>query len=147
MSKGILYDATMCIGCKQCESACAQQNELPTMTGSAESVQTDHKFTTVLAKDDKSCAGYASMRASSLRLGLPGRSLPQDAMARGVRRLEVHRMPLLHVACAFAAQVEWATDPRVRKCIMCPDRVAQGLATACATACPTGATKFGDHEH
>jgi formate dehydrogenase iron-sulfur subunit len=29
---------------------------------------------------------------------------------------------------------------------MCPDRVEQGLATACATICPTGATKFGDHD-
>jgi formate dehydrogenase iron-sulfur subunit len=29
---------------------------------------------------------------------------------------------------------------------MCPDLVAEGRATACATACPTGATKFGDHD-
>ena len=29
MSKGILYDATMCIGCKQCEQACATENGLP----------------------------------------------------------------------------------------------------------------------
>jgi Fe-S-cluster-containing dehydrogenase component len=29
MSKALLYDATMCIGCKQCEQACAEQNELP----------------------------------------------------------------------------------------------------------------------
>ena len=29
MSKALLYDATICIGCKQCEGACAQQNKLP----------------------------------------------------------------------------------------------------------------------
>ena len=28
MSFGILYDATMCIGCKQCEQACATENGL-----------------------------------------------------------------------------------------------------------------------
>jgi formate dehydrogenase iron-sulfur subunit len=52
------------------------------------------------------------------------------------------------VACAFSVpKYEWGKlNPRVRKCIMCPDRVSQGLATACATACPTGATKFGDHD-
>ncbi len=29
---------------------------------------------------------------------------------------------------------------------MCRDRVAAGLQTACATVCPTGATKFGDRD-
>ena len=29
---------------------------------------------------------------------------------------------------------------------MCRDRVAAGLATACATVCPTGATKFGNRD-
>ena len=29
MSKAILYDATKCIGCKQCEVACAERNKLP----------------------------------------------------------------------------------------------------------------------
>jgi formate dehydrogenase iron-sulfur subunit len=29
---------------------------------------------------------------------------------------------------------------------MCADRVAAGRATACAEACPTGATKFGDRD-
>jgi formate dehydrogenase iron-sulfur subunit len=29
MSKALLYDATICIGCKMCEQACAEQNELP----------------------------------------------------------------------------------------------------------------------
>jgi Fe-S-cluster-containing hydrogenase component 2 len=54
MSKALLYDATMCIGCKQCEQACAQQNKLPyDDTVAAESVQSEHKYTVVLTKDDK----------------------------------------------------------------------------------------------
>jgi Fe-S-cluster-containing dehydrogenase component len=28
MSKALLYDATVCIDCKQCEQACATQNNL-----------------------------------------------------------------------------------------------------------------------
>ncbi|HWU38158.1 MAG TPA: 4Fe-4S dicluster domain-containing protein, partial [Candidatus Acidoferrum sp.] len=35
---------------------------------------------------------------------------------------------------------------RVRKCDMCADRLAVGRPTACAEACPTGATKFGDRD-
>ena len=36
--------------------------------------------------------------------------------------------------------------PAIRKCTMCHDRVSRGEQTACAEACPTGATKFGDRE-
>ena len=54
MSKAMLYDATLCIGCKQCEGACAQQNKLPYDDNvAAESVQSAHKYTVVLTKDDK----------------------------------------------------------------------------------------------
>jgi formate dehydrogenase iron-sulfur subunit len=51
-------------------------------------------------------------------------------------------------ACPFGVPTyEWdATLPRVRKCNLCADRVAEGLPTACAAVCPTGATRFGDRE-
>ncbi len=52
------------------------------------------------------------------------------------------------LACAFnVPKYEWGKVlPRVRKCDMCADRVAAGRLTACAEACPTGATKFGDRD-
>ena len=34
----------------------------------------------------------------------------------------------------------------MRKCTLCNDRVLAGLQTACASVCPTGATKFGDRD-
>jgi len=51
-------------------------------------------------------------------------------------------------ACPFSQpKYEWGSlNPRVRKCIMCPDRVAAGKQTACAEICPTGATKFGERD-
>ena len=46
MSKALLYDATMCIGCKQCEQACATENKLPYDERiAAEPKQSDHKYT------------------------------------------------------------------------------------------------------
>jgi formate dehydrogenase iron-sulfur subunit len=52
------------------------------------------------------------------------------------------------MACPFSVpKYEWSkTLPLVQKCDMCADRVANGLPTACAEACPTGATKFGDRD-
>jgi formate dehydrogenase iron-sulfur subunit len=151
MSKAILYDATLCIGCKQCESACAQQNQLPYDDKvAAESVQTDHKFTVVLTKEDKfmrrlcqhcehpACASVCPVGA--FHKTADGPVVYDVWKCIGCR--------YCMVACAFSVpKYEWgALNPRVRKCIMCPDRVSQGLATACATACPTGATKFGDRD-
>src|SRR5438105_1580832 len=54
MSKALLYDATLCIGCKQCEQACATQNSLPyDETIAGEERQSEHKFTAVIAHGDK----------------------------------------------------------------------------------------------
>ena len=51
-------------------------------------------------------------------------------------------------ACPFEVpRYEWGSlVPRVQKCRMCYERVAAGGQTACAEACPTGATQFGDRE-
>src|SRR5262249_5255816 len=54
MSKALLYDATLCIGCKQCEGACAEQNKLPYNDQiAAQTQQSADKFTVVLTKNDK----------------------------------------------------------------------------------------------
>ena len=48
MSRALLYDATLCIGCLQCEVACAAQNKLPYDDGVAKEQRTsDHKYTYV----------------------------------------------------------------------------------------------------
>lgn len=51
-------------------------------------------------------------------------------------------------ACPFfAPKYEWEKlMPLVRKCDLCADRLQAGLPTACAGACPTGATTFGDRD-
>lgn len=52
------------------------------------------------------------------------------------------------LACPFQVpRYEWDTlFPRVMKCDMCADRVLEGRPTACAEACPTGATLFGERD-
>ncbi len=156
MSKAILYDATLCVNCKQCEQACAEKNHLPYNDKvAAEQVQSEHKYTVVLAKnigganekymrrlcqhcEDPACVSVCPVGAlEKTKLG----PVTYDASkCMGCR--------YCMAACAFAVpKYEWGRlNPKVQKCIMCPDRVAAGQPTACAEACPVGATKFGDRE-
>ena len=151
MSKALLYDATICIGCKQCEQGCAEQNKLPYDDAvAAEERQSEHKFTVVLTKGDKymrrlcmncqepTCASVCPVGALQKTALGPVTYDPDKCM--GCR--------YCMVACPFSVpKYEWnKLFPKVRKCIMCPDRMTVGRPTACAEICPTGATKFGERE-
>ena len=152
MSKALLYDATLCIGCKQCEQACAEENKLPYDDKiAAEAAQSDHKFTCILTKDDKfmrrlcmncdepACASVCPVAA--LRKTPEGPVIYEASRCMGCR--------YCMAACPFGIpKYEWSSvNPKVRKCTMCgTDRVLKGKPTACAEICPTGATKFGDRE-
>jgi formate dehydrogenase iron-sulfur subunit len=151
MSKALLYDATLCIGCKQCEQACAEQNKLPYDDSvAAEQRQSDHKYTVVLTKGDKfmrrlcmncedpACASVCPVGA--LRKTAAGPVTYDADRCMGCR--------YCMVACPFGVpKYEWSKVlPKVQKCTMCPDRVAQGRPTACTEICPTGATKFGERD-
>jgi len=151
MSKGILYDATLCIGCKSCERACAEHHGLPYDDNiAAEAKQSDHKLTVVLAQNDKfmrrlcmncqdpTCASVCPVGA--LRKTELGPVTYEASRCIGCR--------YCMMACPFSVpKYEWGKAlPLVRKCDMCADRVAAGLPTACAEVCPTGATKFGERD-
>lgn len=150
MSKALLYDSTICIGCKQCEVACASQNKLPYNDAiAAEEVQSAHKLAVVLTRQDKfmrrlcmsvepSCASVCSVGALQKTALGPVTYDPSRCM--GCR--------YCMVAYPFSVpEYEWGKlIPKVQKCTMCPDRIAQGKQTACAEICPTGATKFGERD-
>jgi formate dehydrogenase iron-sulfur subunit len=52
------------------------------------------------------------------------------------------------MACPFhVPKLNWdALLPSIQKCNLCADRLAAGLDPACASACPTGALKFGERD-
>ncbi len=151
MSKGILYDATLCIDCKQCEQACAAENRLPyDDTIAAQEFTSAHKYTAVLNRQDKfmrklcmhcddpACASVCPVGA--LKKTALGPVTYDKSKCMGCR--------YCMAACPFGVpKYEWEKAvPGVRKCILCASRVAAGKPTACAEICPTGATKFGDRD-
>jgi formate dehydrogenase iron-sulfur subunit len=149
--KALLFDSTLCIGCKLCEHACAERNHLPYDDAIAEEQkQSAHKFTVVLASEDKFmrrlCMNCLDPTCVSV---CPVAALQKDPEGP-VSYLEDRCIGCRYCvqACPFGVpKYEWeSTNPRVRKCTMCDDRVKAGRPTACSEACPTGATKFGDRD-
>lgn len=151
MSKALLYDATLCIDCKQCEAACAEQNKLPYDDAiGKEERQSEHKFTVVLNKNDKYmrrlCMNCQEPACVSVCPVAALRKTPEGPVIYEAGRCMGCRYCM--AACPFGVpKYEWEKlNPKVRKCTMCPDRVLNGRQTACAENCPTGATKFGERE-
>ncbi|HMD42039.1 MAG TPA: 4Fe-4S dicluster domain-containing protein [Candidatus Acidoferrum sp.] len=151
MSKGILYDATLCIDCKLCEKGCAERNGLPYNDAiAAESKQSDHKLTVVLNHNEKYmrrlCMNCQDPTCASV---CPVGALQKTALGPVTYASDkCIGCRYCMLACPFSVpKYEWSKAlPLVRKCDLCSDRVAQGQQTACADACPTGATKFGDRD-
>jgi len=151
MAKALLYDATLCIGCLECERGCAKQNNLPYNDSIEKQKKTsEFKYTYVATKDDK------FMRRLCMHCNEPTcvAACPVGALVKTklgpVTYDEDKCMGCRYcmVACPYAIpKYEWSKVlPRVQKCIMCSERVEAGRQTACAEACPVGATIFGDRD-
>ncbi len=154
MSNGLLYDATLCIGCLECESGCAAANGLPyDDTIAAEKKASEHKFTYVKAVQsaegedkymrhlcmhcsDPACASVCPVAA--LTKTAEGPVVYDEDKCMGCR--------YCMIACPFGVpKYEWSSlTPAVKKCTGCFERVKAGKQTACTEACPTGATMSGE---
>jgi formate dehydrogenase iron-sulfur subunit len=141
----------MCVGCKLCEKACAEHHSLPYNDAIAsEEKLSAHKLTAVTTHGDKfmrrlcmnclepTCVSVCPVAA--LQKSSNGPVTYDSSRCMGCR--------YCMFACPFQVPTyQWNSRlPTVKKCDMCADRVAAGLPTECAAACPTGATKFGDRD-
>jgi formate dehydrogenase iron-sulfur subunit len=145
MSWGLLYDSTLCNGCGACSAACKEQNHLPQPI---EKEATAYTWTVVEehrgAHVRRMCMHCVSPTCVSV--------CPVGAMKKTPTGPVVYDSGLCIgcryciMACPYRVpKYQWdRAIPVVGKCIMCSPRIARGLPTACATVCPTGATKFGE---
>lgn len=147
MSYGILFDVTQCIGCEGCMYACREKNNLP---DNSEHKLSAKNYTVVKSKDDlyyrqmcmhcedPACASVCPVGA--LEKTAEGPVVYDSSKCMGCR--------YCMVACPFnVPKYQWGSaNPVVSKCVMCYDRVKEGKMPACAEACPTGATTFGNRD-
>jgi formate dehydrogenase iron-sulfur subunit len=164
-----LTDATICIGCKACEVACKEWNDVP-----AEGMEWSG-----LSYDNTKSFGASTWR-HVLFLEQPQASGPQKAATKdpfrwvflsdvckhcanagcleacptgAIVRTEfgtVYVQPDICngcgycvVTCPFGVIDKRPEDGRAFKCTFCYDRQKVGLQPACATACPTQSIQFG----
>jgi formate dehydrogenase iron-sulfur subunit len=134
----------MCIGCNACQGGCKEANHLPegeetrlSPTAFTALEEHDGKWARRLCQHCETPTCVSVCPVGAFTKTADGPVLYDAEKCIGCR--------YCMQACPFRVpRYEWkSTHPRVQKCIFCYSRLAQGKQTACAEACPTGATKFG----
>jgi len=150
---GVLVDTTRCVGCRACEAACAETNELPPPPEGEQVYQemrdTSTTSFTVVNKANgerfakKQCLHCLAPACASACPVTALRKLPTGPVTYDASKCMGCRYCM--VACPFnVPKYEYEKlAPRVRKCTFCAPRQAQGLAPACTDVCPSGALTFG----
>lgn len=164
---GLLYDATLCVGCKACLTACKTANGLAPEFSTA-----DHLWDTPLDTSaytfnlikmyrngtmetkDAEVNGYAFMQTSCMHCADPScvSACPVSAMTKDPVTGIVAYDPdacvgcrYCVVACPFGIPKYQYDSPtgKIGKCELCRHRYKDGHYSACAEVCPTGATLYG----
>ncbi|MCP4128674.1 MAG: hydrogenase 2 operon protein HybA [Gammaproteobacteria bacterium] len=168
---GMLYDSTLCVGCKACVSKCKEVNDMPPviengenawdsardLSGDTLNVIKVYRDGTAAVKDAE-IDGFAFEKRSCMHCVDPGcvSACPVTAMRRHPKTgIVTHHAEACigcrtcMVSCPYnVPQFQYnKLFGQIHKCQMCNqagvERIDKGQMTGCAEVCPTGATLFG----
>jgi formate dehydrogenase iron-sulfur subunit len=159
---GMLTDTTRCIGCRRCEAACNQANNLPppAVPFQEKSVfekvrRTDAQtFTVVNRYADPRTGGpvYRKLQCNHCAEPACASACPVGALKKSPEGPVIYNenkcigCRYCMTACPFyipAFEYSNPTSPDIRKCFMCYERMLKGEMPACAVECPVEAITFG----
>ncbi len=160
---GMLSDLTACVGCRSCERACNEANDLPRPdvpfddagVFDEERRPTVSAYTVVNRYENPEETGspvYRKLQCMHCNEPSCATACPAHAYTKTPEGAVLYDEDLCFgcrycmVACPFyvpAYDYDSALRPRIVKCVMCFDRIKAGKMPACAEACPTGAVTFG----
>ena len=157
--KGLLVTPELCIGCRGCQSACKEWNKLPaertTNRGTYENppdlsanLYNKIRFVEVSAKElewlfiSQRCMHCGDAGCMTI-CPVPGAINRTKQGAVVFNKDNCIGCKLCQAGCPFNV-IRYDENDKVSKCHLCPDRIENGLAPACAKTCPTGAISFGD---
>jgi Fe-S-cluster-containing dehydrogenase component len=154
---GMLYDSTLCIGCKACMGACRDANGIEDTSPNGmyyEPVDLSSRAKTVIkVYEDEKAGSYCFMKAQCMHCIDPACA---SACMLGAFQKREHGIVTwdadrcvgcryCEVACPFGVpKFEFDKSiPRMVKCEMCAHRLREGRLPACVEVCPRQAITFG----
>jgi formate dehydrogenase iron-sulfur subunit len=155
-----LIDVSRCIGCKACQSACMEWNDLRDMVGvntgsyTSPADLSDQTWTLMRFYEEEidGRLQWLILKDGCLHCADPGclRACPAPGAiiknANGIVDFQSDQCigcGYCMSGCPFNIPRMRKEDARVYKCTLCSDRVTVGLEPACIKACPTQALSFG----
>jgi formate dehydrogenase iron-sulfur subunit len=163
---GFFTDVTLCIGCKACEVACKQWNQLPSdgyaLSGDSYD-NTNHlgsstwrhvAFVEQMDRLEPDLSRWMMMSDVCKHCTNAGclEACPTGSIIRNEFN-DVYVQPDICngcgycvPSCPFGVIAIQEDDGRAQKCTLCYDRQKDGLEPACAKACPTDSITFGPVE-
>lgn len=167
-AKGILYDATVCVGCKACMAACKEYNHLPPDHCTPDSLRDNpvdlsaktynivklYKNGTGAVKN-RAIDGYSYVRRFCMHCVDPAcaSACPVSALTKDPKTGAVRYNKDACIGCRYCQgacpynipKFQWdLAFPQIKKCELCSHRIAQGSYPACCEFCPNGASIYGD---
>jgi len=159
-----LIDVSKCIGCKACQTACMEWNDLRDEIGHNVGVYdnpadlTEHSWTVMRFSEYENSAGdleWLIRKDGCMHCEDPGclKACPSPGAivqyTNGI--VDFHEENCIGcgyciTGCPFDVPRLSQKDRRAYKCTLCSDRVAVGQEPACVKTCPTGAIMFGTKE-
>jgi Fe-S-cluster-containing dehydrogenase component len=169
---GLLYDSTLCVGCKACVAGCKTANGMPTEISPEQNAWNPGTWDTArdlsgstlnvikvyqngLADEkDQETDGFAFIKRQCLHCVDPScvSCCPVSAMNKDPVTGIVSNDPGRCIGCRYCVYACPFQVPKyefdgafgkIRKCELCRHRLAEGQLPGCVESCPTGATLFG----
>jgi formate dehydrogenase iron-sulfur subunit len=152
----MLYDSTICVGCRACQTACKRRSNLPQVTDAQQLYEAPRDLsanTWTMIKLYKGEEGTAFVKNQCMHCVEPAcvSVCPVAALEKLKTGPVVYHAErcigcrYCMAACPFGIpKTQWDKAlPLIQKCDFCADRQANGQAPACGEACPTGALIYG----
>ena len=154
-------DVTTCIGCKACEVACVEWNDMPFQQTTFDNTYQTMPYTAwnywnlIKFNEHQTADGtfqWLMRKDQCMHCEDPGclRACPADGAIvqyqNGIVDFEQENcIGCLYCVsgCPFDIPKFNSLTKKVYKCTLCSDRVGQGLEPACIKSCPTGCLHFG----
>ncbi len=154
---GILMDTTRCIGCRACEVACSEEHDLfvPDVINDGalekERKTTDEQWMVVNKYETDKGDVFVKKQCMHCYQPACAAACPTEAMKKTMKGPVIWDgdkcmgCRFCMVSCPFNIPKfefdEW--NPKIQKCTMCFERLAEEQKPACVKACPTDALMFG----